>query len=270
MKKALTLSIVIPVYNEERHLKACLDAIAAQTVKPDEVIVVDNNSTDKSVQIAKSYPFVTLLHEKKQGVVFARDTGFNVAKGDIIGRIDGDTRLPADWVKQVKEFYARSEHLNQALTGGGYFYNIRLPHFNGWVLSQMAFRMNRFIVGHYILWGSNMAFTQEMWNKVKKNVCHDNYIHEDLDLAIHLHKTGYQINYEAYLRVGVYMKRIWEDRDKLQEYLDRWPKTLRSHHFKLWWLSIIGNILLKYVAQPFGRVAEYFSRAIGKKHEKIL
>ena len=56
-KNKLTLSIVIPVFNEQRYIKACLDSIAAQTVKPDEVIVVDNNSTDKTVQIAKKYKF---------------------------------------------------------------------------------------------------------------------------------------------------------------------------------------------------------------------
>jgi len=261
MKKALTLSIVIPVYNEQRHLKACLDAIAAQTVKPDEVIVVDNNSTDKSVEITQSYPFVKLLHEKKQGVVFARDKGFNAAKSDIIGRIDGDTRLPKDWVKRVIDFYQNPAHSGHALTGGGYFYNVRMPRYNGWVLSQMAFRMNRFLIGHYILWGSNMAFTKEMWTKVKNKVCHDNYIHEDLDLAIHLHRIGYQVNYEAYLRVGVYMKRLWEDKDKQQEHLERWPKTLHSHNFRLWWMSILGNILIKYIIKPFAFFTEYFSRA---------
>ena len=51
-EKKLTLSIVIPVFNEQDHLKACLSAIAAQTVIPDEVLVVDNNSTDSSAAIA--------------------------------------------------------------------------------------------------------------------------------------------------------------------------------------------------------------------------
>src|ERR1035437_9021599 len=95
--KPLTLAIVIPVYNEEFYLKACLNSIAKQTVAPDEVIVVDNNSTDKSVQIAKSYKFVKLLHEKRQHQVFAQATGFNAIKSDIIGRIDADSILPPDW-----------------------------------------------------------------------------------------------------------------------------------------------------------------------------
>ena len=93
--KTLTLSIVIPAYNEENYLRACLDSIAAQTVMPDKVIVVDNNSTDKTVALARSYDFVTLVHERQQHQSFAQATGFNLASSDIIGRIDADSILPA-------------------------------------------------------------------------------------------------------------------------------------------------------------------------------
>ena len=61
VSKNFSLSIIIPVYNEESHLRQCLDAIAKQIEKPDEVIVVDNNSTDETVQIAKSFSFVKVL-----------------------------------------------------------------------------------------------------------------------------------------------------------------------------------------------------------------
>jgi len=56
------ISIIIPAYNEERYLGRCLDAIAAQSVRPYEVIVVDNNSSDDTAKVAQRYPFVTLLH----------------------------------------------------------------------------------------------------------------------------------------------------------------------------------------------------------------
>jgi len=264
MANPLTLTIVIPVYNEAAHLGACLEAIAAQTVKPDEVIIVDNNSTDASIEIAEKYPFVTVIKEKKQGIVFARDAGFNAAKSEIIGRIDGDTRLPKNWVEKVHNFYKNDKHRGYALTGGGYFYNMRAPRFNGWIQSQLAYRFNRLIVGFYILWGSNMAFTREQWLAVRDQVCHDVFIHEDLDLAIHLHRNGYQIRYRTDIKAGVYLKRIYENRGEQNEHLERWPKTLHLHHFPLWWLSISGNILLKYLVQPFAIATEYASRAIGR------
>src|SRR6185437_1716246 len=62
-EKPLTLSLVIPAYNEERYIKHCLDAIASQTVTPMEVFVVDNNSTDSTAAIAKNYEFVQVLSE---------------------------------------------------------------------------------------------------------------------------------------------------------------------------------------------------------------
>jgi glycosyltransferase involved in cell wall biosynthesis len=245
--KALTLSIVIPVYNEEHHLEACLDSIATQTMRPDEVIIVDNNSTDSSVEIARNYPFVRIVTERKQGIVFARDKGFNSARSTIIGRIDADTVLPADWVERVKDFYADAHHSDHALTGGGYFYNVVMPRFNGWVQSQFAYRWNRFITGHYILWGSNMAFPRSMWHKVRSEVCVNDALHEDLDLAMHIAEHGYAIDYRANLRVGVKLKRVWENQDQMSFHLNRWPESLRVHGYGMWWLGTVGNWIIWFL-----------------------
>ena len=263
MKKPLSVSIIIPAYNEQRHLQACLDSIVNQTVKPDEVIVVDNNSTDKTVEIAASFPFVKILAEKRQGIVFARDRGFNAATSDIIGRIDADTILPLNWVAYVKSFYKTDNHQNQALTGGGYFYNMRLPKINGWVISQLAYRMNRFILGHYITWGSNMALPRAVWDVVKADTCRRGDIHEDLDLSIHLHRAGYEITYNASLQAGVYLSRVWENANERRRHLQRWPNTVKVHNNRLWFMGVIGNVivvsvirlfmLFEYVAQLFGR-----------------
>ena len=128
MKKPLTLSLIIPAYNEEHHLKDCLDSIAKQTVMPDEVLVIDNNSTDKTVAIAKKYPFVRVIHEPKQGVIHVRNTGFDAATGDIIGRTDADNLLTENWVKRVKEIFA-DENVDAA-TGPMYFYDMPLKEDN--------------------------------------------------------------------------------------------------------------------------------------------
>ena len=241
-KKPLTLSIIIPAYNEERQIKACLDAIAAQTEMPDEVLLVDNNSTDATVQIANQYSFITVIHEKKQGIVFARNAGFNAATGDILGRIDTDTIMPKNWVAKVKRFYAVPAHHDHALTGGGYFYNVSFPPraVGGWIHSQLALRFNRFIMGHYILWGSNMALTRQQWDTVKELTCRDTDIHEDLDLAIHLHRLGHKITYRSKLRVGVKMRRMFDNYSSLHGNLLWWPRTLKRHNIKRWVFGWIG------------------------------
>lgn len=260
--KALTLSIIIPAYNEENYLNGCLESIAAQTVMPNEVIVVDNNSNDHTTAVAARFPFVTILKQNKQGIALARNLGFNDAKGDIIGRIDADTRLPINWVERVLKFYNNPANKNAALTGGGYLYNIRAKRLNSWVQSQLAYRVNRFIIGHNILWGSNMALPKNLWEDAGSKVCSRQDIHEDMDIAIHLHDLGYQIIYHPSLKVGVALKRVYSGRSELSGYMARWPRTLRVHGYRLWWMGSLGNIFLRWIIQPIVFVTEYFSQYV--------
>lgn len=261
--KKLTLAIVIPVYNEENYIGACLDAIACQQVMPDEVIVVDNNSIDRTVKIAQKYTFVRVVKEKKQGVLHARNAGFNAVNSTIIGRIDSDTLLPPDWVKAVIKFYDDSAHADYALTGGCYFYNVRFPKLCGWAVGQIAFRFNRFLLGHYILYGSNMAFLSTQWHNVKDLVCIDQDVHEDLDLAIHLHRLGYLITYHESLRVKVAMRRVRSRRLELWANMMWWPQTLRRHGSKKWILGYVGAVIL-YVFSPMIPLLEKIAQVFGK------
>lgn len=259
-KKAITLSLIIPAYNEENYLRACLNSIARQSVMPDEVILVNNNSTDHTVAIAREYPFITIINESTQGIVSARNAGFNKAAHNIIGRIDADSVLPKNWVKDVKQYYSDEKNMNNALTGGGVAYNIRLKRLSGWLLNQVAYRTNKVILGHYILWGSNMAFTRSQWKAVKNNTCMRDDIHEDLDLSIHLYRLGYAIDYRPSLQVEVVLKRIYSDRAHLHAHMRRWPQTLHTHQYHLWWMGIVGNIILWTLFLPLLYSVEFFNK----------
>jgi glycosyltransferase involved in cell wall biosynthesis len=249
MIKPLALSLIIPAYNEEQHLKACLDTVASQTVKPFEVIVVDNNSTDTTVAIALSYSFVRVVPAKKQGIVYARDAGFDAAKGTIIGRIDSDSRLPNDWVEQVLAFYEDPANENVALTGGGMFYNTPMPRLSRHILSLLAFRVNQVALGHHFLFGSNMAFPAHIWPKIKNKICVRTDIHEDIDIAVHMHEIGTRIVYKPRFVVGVKLRRVFQDHDKLWGVLMLWPQSLRIHNKWMWPTGFIGAVLL-YVLAP--------------------
>jgi glycosyltransferase involved in cell wall biosynthesis len=230
----LRVSIVIPAYNEEFHLRSCLQAIADQTVQPHEVIVVDNNSTDHTAEVAAFYPFVKVVREMRQGRVFARDAGFDTVTGDIIGRIDADTTLPVHWIAYVQQFYANPANHSKAWSGAGYFYNVRLPRLVSFAYGLLAFRLNKLLLGHYTLWGSNMAFTKIQWQAVRADVCDRLDIHEDLDLAIHLHRKGFDLVYDVTIKTNAELRRVHSDRHQLWEYLQWWPRTLRIHGNRLW------------------------------------
>ena len=181
-----SVSIVIPAYNEEGQLALCLDAIARQTVKPLEVIVVDNNSTDGTVAVASRYPFVNLLREPKQGPVYARDRGFNAARGEVIGRLDADSIIAPDWVETVTRIFA--DRLINAASGQMIYRNVAMP----WLFDAIDRRVRRYLsvkmgsYGEQFLLGSNMAIRRSAWRKVRDEVCHERRLHEDIDLACHL------------------------------------------------------------------------------------
>jgi glycosyltransferase involved in cell wall biosynthesis len=249
------ISIIIPAYNEERYLASCLESVAAQTVRPYEVIVVDNNSHDKTAEIARRYPFVKLLHEPRQGIVYARNAGFDAASGDILARTDADVVLPPDWLERIDGFYSQEGTDQYGLSGNGRPNNLPFPHLLGWLQGQIAFRVNRLLLGHYIFFGSNMAFPRSMWQVLRARTCERTDIHEDLDLAIHAHRSGFQISYHETLQVSGRAARVVSHRDQLLGNLMMWPQTLKSHRIRTWVFGWLGAVLLYVLSLPMMVVA---------------
>jgi len=225
--ESLTLTIVIPVFNEQNHLKACLEAIAAQTVIPDEVIVVDNNSTDDSRRVAKQFSFVRLISEKKQGVLFAKNKGFSAARGDIIGRIDADSILPPRWVETVKLSLADNSYA--ALTGPVNYYDMPLPEVNYHLDHWMRSSIYNWSPKSPFLFGSNMAIRKAVWDEVRGSLCGDTYMHEDLDLAIHLYERGYDILYSNRLLAGASGRRYNDSPSRFYRYISMYRQTYLRH-----------------------------------------
>ena len=94
------ISVVVPVYDVERYLPACLDSVLAQTHTDLQVIVVDDGSTDDSGAIADSYAArddrVRVLHTANQGLGAARNEGLRHATGDLIAFADSDDVVPPE------------------------------------------------------------------------------------------------------------------------------------------------------------------------------
>lgn len=227
LNKTLTLTIVIPVFNEQDHIGACLSAIAVQTVMPDEVIVVDNNSADKTAQIAKQFPFVKIVKEPKQGVLFAKNRGFRLAKSEIIGRIDADSWLSPRWVERVKKFMTNESYA--ALTGPVNYYDMPLPDNNYHLDHWMRASIYNWSPKSPFLFGSNMAIRKSVWDQLKGGLCTDTYMHEDLDLAIHLYKNGQKILYTKQLLAGASGRRYNDTPKRFYRYISMYRQTYLRH-----------------------------------------
>ncbi len=225
--KKLKLSLVIPVFNEQDHLSACLDSVLNQSVMPEEVIVVDNGSSDRSVEIAKSYPFVKLVHEPKRGVLHARTTGFNAAKGDIIGRIDADTLLPPRWVENVIAGFKNTAC--DGLTGPVNYYDMPFPVSNHYPDHLMRSSIYHWSPKSPFLFGSNMAIRRAVWVSIQGQLCRGQDFHEDLDLAIHLDRAGYSIYYDKSFLAGASGRRYNDSPRKFYRYMSMYRRTYLGH-----------------------------------------
>lgn len=229
MNKHLRVSLVLPAYNEAAYLPACLEAIERQTVKPFEVIVIDNNSSDDTARIARSYPFVRVVRERKQGVVHARTRGFNEAKGDIIGRIDVDTLVPENWVASVQEIFADASV--DAVSGVAEYYDIALPKLVNSVELYFRRRLaNKLIeTDSVFLQGANMAMRRKSWEQVRGNLCQKGGMHEDFDLAIHLQELGHSVTFDERLIAKLSARRTDVPYLNFIEYVRMNPHTYALH-----------------------------------------
>lgn len=200
----MKVSVVIPAYNEEKYIGNCLLSLKNQEQKADEIIVVDNNSTDHTGVIASEY-HVNLVHETKQGMIPARNSGYNKASYDIIARTDADTVLPSDWIKKIKNNFEESDI--DALSGPIVFYDLPLktPFWANLFLDFMTHVQK----GRNTLIGPNMAFTKNIWGKIRDSVCLDSKaVHEDVDIGMHILQAGGTIKIDKTLIVEASGRRI--------------------------------------------------------------
>ncbi|MFA6532704.1 MAG: glycosyltransferase family A protein [Patescibacteria group bacterium] len=185
----MKVSVVIPVYNEEKYIKNCLDSLMKQDEKPDEIIVIDNNCTDKTIEIVKKNKNIKIIKEIIQGMTAARNAGFNQAKYEIIVKCDADSVLPPDWIKNIKNDFSRDPSI-VAISMPIKFNDICFILDNTIPFYIYLF-IPRLMTGFYYLIGPGYAIKKNVWNKIKNEVClNDKEVHEDIDISFHLKKHG--------------------------------------------------------------------------------
>ncbi|MCU1509895.1 MAG: glycosyltransferase family 2 protein [Glaciihabitans sp.] len=198
-----SISVVIPAYNDARFLGVALHALANQTRPFDELIVVDNGSTDATAAVAREAG-AALLYQPLRGIFPASAMGFDAASGEIIARLDADSVPPADWLERVEATLMGSSALS-AVTGPGDFYGAGA--FTCWAGRRLYiggfFWFVTRLLGHSPVFGSNFAMRRGVWDRVR-HVVHSELreVHDDLDLSIHF-DPQITVIYDATLRVGI-------------------------------------------------------------------
>jgi glycosyltransferase involved in cell wall biosynthesis len=118
----MTITVVVCAYNEALLIRGCLYSLLAQTRPPDEILVINNASTDETGVVAREVPSVRVLDEPVKGLVIAREAGRRAARSDVLAYIDADCRVPIFWLERLEARFARSEG-PVAVTGPYRFYD---------------------------------------------------------------------------------------------------------------------------------------------------
>ncbi len=161
--KKLKYSIIIPCFNEELYIEATLQSLKKQDYKGKfEVIVIDNNCTDKTAELAKKYE-VRIIKEKRPGVCFARQAGVDAARAEIIISTDADTTFSKDWISKIDKEFNKNTNLI-AVCGScrytkGPWWGKLYPHF----LFGFVTIYNKLFGNIVYITATNIAFKKEFF-----------------------------------------------------------------------------------------------------------
>jgi peptidoglycan-N-acetylglucosamine deacetylase len=159
------VSIVVPAYNEEDLLPACLESLLAQDYAgPLEILVVNNASTDATGDLARSFA-VRVIDEPERGYGRALRRGFAEATGSIIAATDADTVVPRDWISRLVRAY--DENPEVVAVGGAIEFhgaNRRGTLFIHGLL-PMVNRLDRANPAGPHLWGANLSVRRDAFER---------------------------------------------------------------------------------------------------------
>lgn len=101
------ISVIVPIYNAEKHLQNCVEMILQQSVKETEILLIDDGSTDTSGTLCDEYATqdsrIRVTHTANAGAAHARNTGLDQARGEFIVFVDADDTIPANHLQVLSE-----------------------------------------------------------------------------------------------------------------------------------------------------------------------
>lgn len=226
MKK---ISVVIAAYNEENNLPNCLSAIRAQSFPKSEyeIIVVDNNSTDKTAEIAKSFD-ARVINEEKQGNTYAAKKGMDSARYEVIAMVDADTIVDKNWLLEISNAFENEKVVG--LTGMGLVKtNNKLFGFIEEKIYELFLRLN-FLIGKPHLTGFNLAVRKSAYDAIL-GIDENFSMSPDIDLGLRIKTQG---------------KVIFNKKVRVMTSIRRW----QENPFKTFYVYLVGYIWTVWLRKP--------------------
>ena len=244
-RRAMTVTAAIPCYNGASFLGGAIESLLAQTRPAEEILVIDDGSTDGSAGIARDYPVTLMQHEHNQGLAAARNTAISKAEGDIIAFLDVDAGAAPDWIEVLLSGY---EPNVGGVGGQGIEANIHSLA-DRWRKAHASQNHGQRPKDVEYLVGLCMSFRREALARVGGFDLAFHANGEDMDIGMRLTAAGYRLRYVPGARV--YHQRT-DDETSLKRTMSAWysaayraRKANRQYPWKLF-----AGTLRRIIADP--------------------
>ncbi|VVB52644.1 Glycosyltransferase AglE [uncultured archaeon] len=198
------ISVIVPTYNEEANITACLQSLCNQTISRDEyeIIVVDGNSKDCTCELAQVYADEVMTQTSKK-VGGARNDGVLRARGEIVATTDADCIIPPEWLEIIKNDFELHDIVQ--LYGTVYPIEEGLKHKISLMSANTFSRIGYYTRALYYTLGCNTAFDKEAFIRAGMYQCID--AGDDVEIALRMRKIG-RVMLDAHMKVGFSMRRF--------------------------------------------------------------
>ncbi len=165
------ISVVIPLYNKEQYIKNTIESVLNQNFKDFEIIIVDDGSTDRSLEIAKQYKQenIKIISQKNQGVAVARNKGVELATGELIAFIDADDIWLSNHLSEINTLCQNFPE--EKIFATAYYLKIKNKQYpvvhnfkDKYTLLKPYYRYDQ---GHTLFYISNFAIKKSIFEKSK-------------------------------------------------------------------------------------------------------
>lgn len=227
-KKPVTF--YVPCYNAERFIAACMEGALAQTYPISEILIIDDGSSDKTLDIANKYPVCIIRHEKNHGLGSARNTALKHAKGDFIASVDADVMPDKYWLEYLIVNFVSDEIGG---VGGKLLEEKTLTVVDRWRQVNMAQHWGeRRKVNPYTITGGNTVYRKKCLKEI--GGYHEKFTtnHEDTDLSLRVRMLHYKLIYD--------------------------PRAI-AHHLRTDSLKSLLNTYWRYYKTPLGELLALFN-----------
>ena len=210
------ITVYVPTLNSQKTIKKCLLSILNQSIKPNNIIIVDGNSTDKTKEIFdqiknKTKIPMSFIVQKKKGLANARNIAITHTNSDFIVSFDSDVVADKNW---IKESLIHLDDKKIIGVGGKLIEKHKNNVFDNWRSIHMKQNFgSKQVLNPKFLIGANTIFRTNILKKIMYN---ENYVsnYEDVDISKRILDSGYNLFYEP--KAKCYHLR----RDNLKSILD--------------------------------------------------